>query len=437
MTWHVTCRIGNDDTFEPNIPSDDEHFFLPVEASDHSNNLQSNVWEIIDRRRLDPTQEAADFYRIAATVQAADIRIPRKESFDNWTRDITLHLPVSDENLWVPAKEPLTKLLRFLTGDQWSIHLREADTQRPTLRKRLRGKANPMDTQVACLFSGGLDSFIGAVSALENGKDPYLVSHRGRGGTASHVSPAQKTVYGTLEDEYGENRMRPFRALVYPPKPLTDATELTTRSRSIVFFALGALVASSLDQGATLLYPENGFISLNVPLTHSRLGSMSTRTTHPHTISLLEEVFPEVNLDVNLENPFRFKTKGEMCQEVENVTAFQSGVHDTLSCAHPSQSRFQGRRHCGYCLPCIIRRAALAKVGLDNASAYNYDFRSDDLTEGKREDLRALEIAIQSSGDSPYAELMKSGPMPSDVSVLQKHARVYKRGLEEVANFLS
>lgn len=41
----------------------------------------------------------------------------------------------------------------------------------------------------------------------------------------------------------------------------------------------------------------------------------------------------------------------------------------TLSCSHPTHGRIAGATppiNCGYCYPCIIRRASLHKIGFDN-----------------------------------------------------------------------
>ena len=49
-------------------------------------------------------------------------------------------------------------------------------------------------------------------------------------------------------------------------------------------------------------------------------------------------------------------------------------------------------RHCGYCVPCIYRRAALLEAGLDRASDYAFDvFRNlPTLSAQARVDFRAL-----------------------------------------------
>ena len=61
-----------------------------------------------------------------------------------------------------------------------------------------------------------------------------------------------------------------------------------------------------------LLIPENGFISLNIPLTPLRLGSLSTRTTHPLFIQQMQDILDALDFRVRLSNPYQFKTKGEM-----------------------------------------------------------------------------------------------------------------------------
>ena len=58
-------------------------------------------------------------------------------------------------------------------------------------------------------------------------------------------------------------------------------SEDTSRRRSFLFFAAGIFASTGLDRPFTLRVPENGPIALNVPLDLLRLGSLSTRTTHP------------------------------------------------------------------------------------------------------------------------------------------------------------
>lgn len=436
---HVVCRVGAADNFGLDVDPADVRFVLPIDVPGASPQLTTNVWEKVDRLRLSPTQEAIDFFRLAASVYAADIRIPRSRAFDRWTRAIALHLPVSDIRRWRAVEEPMTALLQFLTGDHWRLHFREQATPRPPHHLRLRRKARPLETDTACLSSGGLDSFVGAVDALSRGQNLFLVSHYGGGGSR-HASPAQDEVVRILGSEYGGDRMRHFKVNVDPDKALTRVFEKTTRGRSVIFLALGVLAASSLGTEARLLIPENGLISLNVPLTFSRLGSMSTRTTHPYILHLLGRILTSLGITVTLENPYALKTKGQMLTEAAVPHVLQRGLGRTMSCAHPGLERHQGvagtPRHCGYCVPCIIRRAAELASGFEGLTQYNYYVEKDALSPTKEADLRAFEIAVCRARGRDVVSVLQSGPLPGQGSRLREYAELYRRGLVEVAAFI-
>ena len=75
-----------------------------------------------------------------------------------------------------------------------------------------------------------------------------------------------------------------------------EEMESSQRARSIIFIALGLLIANSYNQECKLIIPENGFISLNVPLTKTRLGTFSTKTTHPKYIYILNSILDEIGI---------------------------------------------------------------------------------------------------------------------------------------------
>jgi hypothetical protein len=81
------------------------------------------------------------------------------------------------------------------------------------------------------------------------------------------------------------------------------------------------------------------------------MGSLSTRTTHSHFISLYRTFLAELGIDVPIETPYRFKTKGEMLIEAKNETVLRTGARATMSCAHPAAGRFQGLTPGKHCCP--------------------------------------------------------------------------------------
>lgn len=155
---------------------------------------------------------------------------------------------------------------------------------------------------------------------------------------------------------------------------LLGKPENTMRSRSFLFFAIGTLIASALTTPATSLYvPENGFVSLNLPLSLHRLGSLSTKTTHPHLMHSYQVLLNQLELPVTIHNPFQFKTKGQMIAECANQELLRSTAGLTMSCSHPTQARFEGhppKCHCGTCVPCLIRRGSIISAWGEDSTYY-------------------------------------------------------------------
>ena len=143
------------------------------------------------------------------------------------------------------------------------------------------------------------------------------------------------------------------------------------RSRSLFFIGLGCY----LSPIGELVIPENGTISINYPLTPSRVSSLSTRTTHPYVLKNTQELLTNLGLSTKIHNPYTFKTKGEMFVECTNQTFLQNIYQDSVSCGKRGRRQFHfdnpnEKHNCGRCMPCIYRRAALNKASLDNENHY-------------------------------------------------------------------
>src|SRR5690606_15445410 len=131
----------------------------------------------------------------------------------------------------------------------------------------------------------------GAIRLQELGRSPLLVSQ----GSPKEVGPQERLAqalglaFNRFEGRVNERWRQPY--------------EPSTRGRSILFFAYGVVAASSC--GLTRVHvPENGLIAINAPLTRRRIGSLSTRTTHPHFMGELNAIFADCGLGVELHNMF-------------------------------------------------------------------------------------------------------------------------------------
>jgi hypothetical protein len=223
--------------------------------------------------------------------------------------------------------------------------------------------------------------------------------------------------------------------------------EMTMRGRSFLFFATGVFAATSLNKEFTLTVPENGFIALNVPLDPLRLGAHSTRTTHPFYIARWNELLGALKIPGRIENPYWDKTKGEMIESCANRPLLKTLVPRSLSCSSPSKGRWRhgAIQQCGYCLPCLIRRAAVTRGLGEGADKTVYTIsdlteRVLNSTEAEGQQVRSVQLAAgrlnRRPGLAPYL-IHTSGSLSDESKNRQEAlAAMYRRGLAEVGQLL-
>lgn len=437
MSWQIVCRVGESDDFLPALAPTDPRLILGFDAEDDPHALRCNFDERFDDHLGGlPHGPARDLVRLASAVFTADLCVRREYGDERWTRTITVHLPVSDVGLWNSAAQVAADTLCFLTGDLWAFEFRalagsEGDSE------PAEPAENPPD--IVTLFSGGLDSLIGAIDLLAAGRRAALVGHYGAGMTHTY----QERVAAVLEEEYPGRPLPLFFHAQPPSIEGGEEREQTMRSRSFLFFALGVAVASRLGDHVALVVPENGLISLNVPLTTARSGSFSTRTTHPHYVELFRGLLTALGLRNPLVLPYRMKTKGEMLAECAGQVALGKTLPLTMSCAHSEGSRWEGTSpgvHCGYCFPCLIRRAATTAAGTGDAG-YTIDVRTapPDPATQKGRDFRALSMAVERFRSRPESralfDVLDTGLIPPDDA--PGYTEVYRRGMRELSALLT
>jgi len=291
--------------------------------------------------------------RIGTAVFLADRMARRPQR--TLARDLRLVIHVPDPSVLAPTLDPLVEVLRWVTGDTWAIELvpdRTAVTGQPVI---------PALAKRIGLLSGGLDSYCGAI--LSHTGDIAYLGH----GDASNVRTAQNGVI----DWFHTNGVTLDMETVWLMPPVRTGREPTRRSRASFFVLLAAALADA--KGAEEIeIPENGFTSINPPLGPNRGGVWTTRSTHPRTLALLNEVLDAASMAVTLVNPYELYTKGELVaaarQAATAMADFDKGLAATQSCAKADGRFFGGSPsdNCGLCFACIVRRGGtISAVGSD------------------------------------------------------------------------
>jgi hypothetical protein len=132
-----------------------------------------------------------------------------------------------------------------------------------------------------------------------------------------------------------------------------------------------------------------------------------------------------------------------MLRDCDDRDLAQRHATDTISCSSVTEARWLGRPlgHCGFCVPCLIRRAALtAAFGVDKTTytIENLRARTLDSKSAEGEHVRSFQMMARRLEKRPgLARILvhKSGPLSDypEADIVQ-YADVFRRGIEEVDN---
>lgn len=448
MSHHtIIARLGAQDTFQPVLSrlqtqTTEINFLKDTGRLDYG---LDQALEGLAELGLTPSDNSVDLALLAVTVTAADTRISREQNAqDKWTREIALHVPMADPALWAAQAGLLSKLLNFLTGDRWTLQFHA----RPALQVGLISES-PHDRTVeptsVCLFSGGLDSFIGAVDLLTAGYSPLFISHYWDSVTSQYQRDCAVRLQKHFEQPFAHVRAR----VGFPTGTVEgDEGENTLRGRSFLFFSLAAMAADAVGGETVINVPENGLISLNVPLDPLRVGALSTRTTHPYYMARYNDLLHNLGITARLDNPYAFATKGEMAAHCRDRSFLRQHAASTMSCSSPQSRRWdpdeneRKPKHCGRCVPCLIRRASLFNAfGIDSTPYRIRDLRAQVLDSNKAEGehVRAFQFTLAKLAGNPGRakfDIHKPGPLTDNPDKIADYEGVYTRGMQEVGRLL-
>lgn len=336
---------------------------------------------------------ALDLLELAALIYGVDAAVSRGGPADArmgalWHRRFHVDVPVRDLAFWQAAVtvNALQETLMFLSSDRFSFTFTSKTApDAENTRYFDFGADGGWQADRVLMFSGGLDSFAGALEEIaEQGARVALISHA----SSSKIAPVQRNLTAALTDRFGPDACRHVPVRIQMKGRSTR--EGTHRTRSFLFAALGAITAQAFARDRVSFH-ENGVVSLNLPPVGNVLGTRATRTTHPQTLTRFTDFYSRAFPGgMRIDNPFFWRTKTDVVQTVARLGMATQIAH-TRSCADVHNQTKQ-HLHCGRCSQCIDRRFAVLAAGLehaDPAEAYKLD-----LLTGQRNYMRDREIGL-------------------------------------------
>lgn len=415
----VVCRPPD---LMPEHLSDGVEYFAMFKSSGRQevSTVGTGIPRGVELAGICPDVRTWDFAAFALAVSAADLAVPRASSADGWTRVIELNVALVDPGPFTQIAPSLQEMLRFLTGDFWHLTFDGGGMPPP-----VSTAPKIFDADCVSLLSGGVDSLVGAIDLTHQGQRPLFVSQMAKGDSETQVRYAKKLGAAERHLQWNHNIR-----VVHP-------TERSTRGRSIVFFAFAALAASALateHQPATIFVPENGFISLNIPLNAGRAGSLSTKTTHPVFLERLQTAWKTLGLEIELVRPYAFKTKGELLADCLDRAMLADLVGESTSCG---RFGYYNYTHCGRCVPCLVRRSSFLRADLpDTTEKYHFTKLKAAGRKNGANDIGAVAAAVlrnETMGVRRLTSGQLSFASPTDRA---KYEGVVARGLGELGVLL-
>jgi hypothetical protein len=290
-----------------------------------------------------------DLLLLCAALEFADRRWKRPS---RWSRTLHVTVPVLDFATWQKPEvsKSLHSLLRHLTCDNWYITFVHAKNRSP-ICERQGALDFPKTKSFVIAYSDGLDSL--AVSALCGDKDEAFC-----------VRVANKR-HRLKEGDYPFSQI-PFTVQGY------RSNESSFRSRGFQFAAVTA-IAAQLKGVTRVVVPESGQGALG-PVLLPLHKIYADYRNHPTFFRKMERFIKAVlNHNVRYDQPRLWSTKGQTLRAFLDLPGKTAGdLTSTRSCWQTRRVvNVRGRKQCGLCAACLLRRISLHAAGVDETPA-NY-----------------------------------------------------------------
>lgn len=288
-----------------------------------------------------------------------------KDVISTSRKKLNIVIPVFEPLKWNSISKEINQLANWVSGEQFNISfIQNKNAEFDNLSENF-SLPLPNNNSVT-LFSGGLDSLTGAFRNYKDGIKSDYLGFLNKSEEATYQKNLQRFYLDTFSTE-----------VKLIPKPVHKKNHLVQSTRSLLYLALAIAKAYYNDSNDVYLY-ENGILSLN-PEINNRF---TTKTTHPKTIYLYKDILRKIDINIEINHPFIFSTKGEKINAMNEE--FKKQISSTFTCGSGRLKR-QNVVHtgqCGVCIPCLLRKisiAAFENEKYDTTYFFNYGIKFDDI----------------------------------------------------------
>jgi predicted MPP superfamily phosphohydrolase len=325
-----------------------------------------------------------DLVEIACFVDAAEAATPvPRSTAGGERRSFRIVVPVRSPERWKdPAVfVPLVRTLGALTGDGFRFEFQPRRARDPGARAWIEespaslGALDPESPVDVVPFSGGIDSFAGALDRIQRGRGVVLLAHR----STPRLEPHLRKLHTILAEVAAQVGAPP---ILFTPAWLSDelregASDPGGRepgsARAFLWAALSAAIAAAQAPGSAVRFFENGVVGLGLPFSAAGLGPRGVRPTHPRILAGWARLVSTLaGRPLPLDNGFLWSTKAEVVRSIVDAGRGEA-IAETISC---TRRTVRPRTHCGLCAQCIDRRFATLAAGArahDPDSLYEVD----------------------------------------------------------------
>lgn len=319
---------------------------------------------------LDPL--CADILDVFAATAIADRRSPRN-AVNNASgsraiprRRISLEIGVRCRDLWQRSeiKAGLETLLADLTRDNWDLtFVSRTSTPRVSEVQQFMFARRFSERSIVALHSGGMDSFLGLVGAIDEAKADAILAVS----VISHprVEKLTRAVLASIEtalEHQGPDVIGVQFGLHHSTLSGSFAErESSQRTRILPCLAAGVVVAITTGTDR-LNVTENGIGAFNLRYTPGQSGAMMNRAMHPRTLWSFANLISELlGRTFTLANDGLFLTKAQLLNR-RMSNRFVEALKQTASCERIPW--ISAHEPCGVCSSCLLRRLSLHGAGL-------------------------------------------------------------------------